>query len=141
MLFIDNQTKLKIPKKLLKKIQKFLTKKELELIVCDNDYIQDLNSNYRKVNRPTDVLSFPLVDEINFLQSIGTIVISEDYVRDASIRYKHKKKEEFALLFIHGILHLLGYDHEIDNGEMRKIEKELIKTFNLPHSLIVRTGS
>ena len=55
--------------------------------------------------------------------------------------FKHSLNDELALLFIHGTLHLLGYDHEIDNGEMREKEKEIIKKFNLPESLIVRVES
>ena len=49
------------------------------------------------------------------------------------------RDEEVTLLFIHGLLHLLGYDHEIDSGEMREKEREIIKEFNLPKSLIIRT--
>ncbi|MGJ9366302.1 rRNA maturation RNase YbeY, partial [Campylobacter jejuni] len=51
----------------------------------------------------------------------------------------HSYEEEISLLFIHAMLHLLGFDHENDNGEMREKEKELIEHFNLPKSLIVRT--
>ena len=51
----------------------------------------------------------------------------------------HTPQDELALLFIHGLLHLLGYDHECDNGEMRAKEEELIKKFDLPESLIIRT--
>ena len=141
MIFIDNQTKLKVPKKLLKKITKTLTDKDLELIICDNEYIKELNKNSRGINKATDVLSFPLVDEINFQKSIGTIVISEDYVRDGAVKFQHKKRDELTLLFIHGVLHLLRYDHETDNGKMRKLEKSIIKKFGLPQSLIVRTGN
>ena len=54
--------------------------------------------------------------------------------------YGHTFNEEFSLLFIHGILHLLGYDHEVDNGEHRAKEEELIKEFNLPDSLIIRNS-
>ena len=61
-----------------------------------------------------------------------------DYVKNVSQELGHSYEEELSLLFIHGILHLLGYDHEIDNGEMRKREEELIRQFNLPKSLIIR---
>ncbi|MEA1914687.1 MAG: rRNA maturation RNase YbeY, partial [Campylobacterota bacterium] len=53
--------------------------------------------------------------------------------------FDHAFDEEMSLMFIHGILHCLGYDHETDNGEQRQKEIELIKKFNLPKSLIVRT--
>lgn len=140
MIYIDNQTKLKIPKKRLKEIAKSLTNKDLELIICDNDYIQELNLNFRQLDKPTDVLSFPLSNEIG-IQTIGTIVISKDFVKSGAIQFGHKKSEETTLLFIHGILHLLGFDHETDNGEMRKEEKRLIKKFDLSKSLIVRVQS
>ncbi len=51
----------------------------------------------------------------------------------------HSEQDEFTLLYIHGLLHLLGYDHEVDSGEMREKEKLLIKKYELPESLIVRT--
>ena len=54
--------------------------------------------------------------------------------------YNHGSDNELKLLFIHGLLHLLGFDHEIDNGEHRHKEEELIKKFNLPSSLIVRNS-
>ena len=54
-------------------------------------------------------------------------------------RFAHSPQEELKLLLIHGILHLLGYDHEIDNGEMREKEREIIEHFNLPKSLIIRS--
>ena len=141
LIFIDNQTKLKVPKKLLKKIIRSVTDKKLELIICDNDYIEELNRNYRGVDKTTDVLSFPLVREVHFTQSIGSIIISEDYIRDGARKFKHRKRDELTLLFIHGILHLLGYDHETDKGEMRDMEKSIIRKFKLPDSLIVRTGN
>jgi probable rRNA maturation factor len=69
---------------------------------------------------------------------LGSIVISTDFVEKYSKEYNHSYEEEFTLLFIHGLLHLLGYDHETDNGEHREKEEQLIKEFNLPKSLIVR---
>ena len=71
---------------------------------------------------------------------LGSIVISVDYVEEKAKEYGHTFNEEFNLLFIHGLLHLLGFDHEIDNGEHRAKEEELIKSFNLPDSLIVRNS-
>jgi len=70
---------------------------------------------------------------------LGSIVISSGFVQERSNELGHSEKDELLLLFIHGLLHLLGYDHEDDNGEMRKREKELILKFDLPSSLIVRT--
>jgi probable rRNA maturation factor len=73
------------------------------------------------------------------MSPLGSIVISQDLVISKAEELGHAQEDEFTLLFIHGLLHLLGYDHEIDDGEMRKEEERLINTFNLPKSLIVRT--
>ncbi|MEO1938129.1 MAG: rRNA maturation RNase YbeY, partial [Sulfurimonas sp.] len=70
---------------------------------------------------------------------LGSIVISYDFVKEKAAEFGHSQDDEFTLLFIHGLLHILGYDHEIDSGEMRQKEEEIIKNFNLPKSLIVRT--
>ncbi len=113
----------------------------IELIVCSNDYIKKINKDFRGVDKETDVLSFPLKSENN-LENIplGSIVISADMVKKASKKFGHSQKDEFTLLFIHATLHLLGYDHEIDNGQMRKMEESIIEKFNLPNSLIVRSS-
>ncbi len=134
---LDNQTQCKINIELLEEISLFVTQKDIELIVCHNDYIQELNYQYRQKDKPTDVLSFPLEDMPMF--PLGSIVISIDFVEKKSKELNHSFDEELTLLFIHGLLHLVGYDHEIDDGKHRDKEGELIKQFNLPNSLIVRT--
>ena len=70
---------------------------------------------------------------------IGTLIISLDMARNVAGAMSHSPEAEIKLLFIHGLLHLLGYDHETDNGEMRAEEELLIKEFELPNSLIVRS--
>ena len=70
---------------------------------------------------------------------LGSIVISVDFVTQKAAEFQHSEEEEFTLLFIHGLLHLLGYDHETDNGEMREKEEQIITELNLPKSLIIRT--
>lgn len=140
---LENQTKYQVNIDLLKKITTVITKKEIELIICHNDYIQALNLQFRDKDKPTDVLSFPLEDTLMgkmIDMPLGSIVISVDFVKQKSEELSHSFDDEFALLFIHGLLHLSGYDHEIDNGEHRKKEEELVKYFNLPNSLIVRTN-
>ncbi|NQY24793.1 MAG: rRNA maturation RNase YbeY [Campylobacteraceae bacterium] len=137
MIDIDNQSTFDFKPHLCEKILKSLSDKSIELIICDNSYIQDLNNEHRQKDKATDVLSFPL--EFDFPNMpLGSIVISYDFVKEKASLYKHKEEEEFTLLFIHGLLHLLGYDHEIDNGKQRDKEEELIKEFNLPNSLIIR---
>lgn len=133
---LDNQTDIEFDYTLINQITNELTTKELELVITDNDTIQELNKEYRNLDKPTDVLSFPIEDMPN--APIGTIVISVDYVQEKAKEYGHSENEEFALLYLHGLLHLLGYDHEIDNGEQREKEKEIIEKLNLPNSLIIR---
>ena len=132
----ENQTSFNIDLDFLKQIASKVTSKEIELIICDNSYIQEINREYRNIDKPTDVLSFPYEDMP--YTPLGSIVISVDFVEEKSKLYKHSFDEELALLFIHGLLHLVGYDHEKDNGEHRLKEEELIKKFELPKSLIVR---
>lgn len=137
MIDLDNTTSLKVDLHFLERIASSLTHKDLELIIVSNDEIQALNKEHRQKNKPTDVLSFPL--EFNMPQMpLGSIIISNNFVEQKAKEFGHSTHEELCLLFIHGLLHLLGYDHEIDNGEHRAKEEELIQTFDLPKSLIIR---
>jgi probable rRNA maturation factor len=133
---LDNQTDIEFDFDLVNKITNELTQKEVELIVTNNETIRQINNEYRYKDEPTDVLSFPLEDMHN--APLGTIVISSDFVIQKAKELGHTKDEEFALLYLHGILHLLGYDHELDDGQHREKEKEIIEKFKLPTSLIVR---
>ncbi len=135
---LENQTDFPFVLEGLEDIANFLTQREIELILCDNNTIKQINAEYRGKDMPTDVLSFPLEGDFA-MQPLGTIIISADMVFQKAKELGHTPQEECSLLFIHGLLHLLGYDHEKDDGEMRAREEELIKTFNLPESLIVRT--
>ncbi len=140
---LENQTDLTINIDILEEIAQSLTIREIELIVTDNKTIQTLNKEYRSKDKATDVLSFPIESDFGEESMLGiplgSIVISIDLIKEKSIEFGHTIEDELSLLFIHGLLHLLGFDHEVDNGEMRKREKEIIETFNLPSSLIVRT--
>jgi len=137
MIELDNRTNLTVDTSLLQSISDTLTKKEIELIITTNSEIKNINAEYRNINKTTDVLSFPY--EAMPMAPLGSIVISEDFVKEKAKDFGHTELDELTLLFIHGLLHLLGYDHEIDGGEMREKELSLIKEFNLPASLIVRT--
>ena len=139
MIDIENNTSFKIDENKLEAICSTLTKKDIELIIVNNDEIQELNKEHRSIDKPTDVLSFPLEFEMENMP-LGSIVISLDFVEEKAKEYSHTQEEEFSLLFIHGLLHLLGFDHEVDDGEHRQKEEELIKEFNLPNSLIVRNS-
>ena len=137
MIDIDNQTSFNIDETFLQKVSQTLTDKDIELVVTTNAVIQEINKEYRNVDKATDVLSFPY--EEMPMAPLGSIVIAIDFVQQKAEEFSHSQNDEFSLLFIHGLLHLLGYDHEVDNGEMRVKEEELINKFELPKSLIVRT--
>jgi probable rRNA maturation factor len=137
MIELDNETSLEVDEKFLNKIALSLTQKEIELIITTNEVIQTINKEHRDIDKPTDVLSFPYADMP--MSPLGSIVISSEYVIEKAQEFGHTQNDELSLLFIHGLLHLLGYDHEIDNGEMRDEEANLIEKFNLPKSLIIRT--
>ncbi len=139
MLNIENFTTLEVNKEHLKTIANLLTTREIDLTICYNHTIQRYNREYRGRDTPTDVLSFPLNSDLIEHIPLGSIVISADYIIVNSKALGHSFNDELSLLFIHGILHLLGYDHERDSGEMRAKEEALIQKFNLPKSLIVRT--
>lgn len=141
MLNIENMTNLTPNTQLLENIANSLTSREIDLILCYNNTTQQYNKEYRHKDKATDVLSFPVENDFildTTLMPLGSIVISVDFVQEKAQEYKHSEASEMALLFIHGLLHLLGYDHERDSGEMREKEALIIETFNLPKSLIVR---
>ncbi|WP_320034424.1 rRNA maturation RNase YbeY [Halarcobacter sp.] len=139
MIDLDNQTDFNIDISSLENIVEDLTQKDIELIIVNNDAIKELNKEHRNIDKATDVLSFPLEFEMPNMP-LGSIIVSVDFVEEKAKEYNHSLEDEFKLLFIHGLLHLLGFDHEVDNGEHRKKEEELINKYNLPKSLIVRNS-
>lgn len=137
MLLIDNESNVSLHVSLLEQICDAHTHKEVELLIVDAISIQELNCEHRGQDKSTDVLSFPIDD---FPHSpLGSIVINHELANEKAKELGHGIEEEIALLFIHGLLHLLGFDHEVDNGEMRDKEEALINQYKLPQSLIVRT--
>ena len=122
----------------LEKIQNELVKDgTVELIFVDDQEIKSLNKNFRQIDKITDVLSFPL----DFMEGLplGSIVINIQMAKQKAKEFGHSLEDEIALMFIHGLLHLIGYDHETDHGQMRQKEQELIEKFSLPKSLIIRS--
>jgi len=144
MIDLDNQTTLSFNLAPLEEIASTLSTKEVELIITDDETMKALNTEYRGKESSTDVLSFPMdapfTEQSIFGMPLGSIVISEAYVKAKAKELGHTIQDELSLLFIHGMLHLLGFDHETDSGEMRQREEALITQFDLPKSLIVRTG-
>jgi probable rRNA maturation factor len=137
MIELENNTSLNIDEDLLNKIASSLTDKQIELIITSDEDIKNINKEHRGIDKSTDVLSFPY--EEMPMAPLGSIVISDSHVIQKAKELGHSEDDELALLFIHGLLHLLGYDHEVDNGEMRTEEKKIIEKFSLPNSLIIRT--
>ncbi len=105
---------------------------EVSVRFVDNEKIHELNATYRNVDRPTDVLSFPLgengVYDTNYstgAKLLGDIVISVEKAMEQADTYNHSLQREIGFLTVHSMLHLLGYDHE--NGGMEEVrmrEKE-----------------
>lgn len=85
--------------------------------------IQTLNRQYRGKNQPTDVLSFPLADELQ-PSLLGDVVISVETAARQAQRRGHSLREELQTLLIHGILHLLGYDHEVSRSEAVRMQRK-----------------
>ncbi|MCI1821025.1 MAG: rRNA maturation RNase YbeY [Megasphaera sp.] len=108
---------------------------EISVLLCHNEYIRSLNKQYRQIDRPTDVLSFALNEGENSdyegpdANLLGDIVISLEKVQEQADEYGHSFERELAYLTIHGMLHILGYDHMTaeDKLEMRKEEEFILQ--------------
>ena len=113
---------------------------EINLIITDDEGIQEINKEFRQIDKPTDVLSFPNDEpgdfsviegeqKIDLLNpdtgniSFGDIVINENRVRSQAVDYGHSEKREFAFLVAHSMLHLCGYDH-MEEDEAAVMEKK-----------------
>jgi len=134
---LDNKTNVNINLEILNQISSEYSQKEIELLIINSEDMKEINCQQRNIDKTTDVLSFPLEDFPHF--PLGSIVINSDLAKIKADELKHNVEDEITLLFIHGLLHLLGYDHECDNDEMRREEEKIISKYNLPKSLIVRT--
>ena len=123
---------------LLEQIADFLGVGDVELVFVNDDEMRKINREQRGIDKATDVLSFPYEQVSGGL--MGSVVISTDTASRVASELGHSIECEIALLFLHGVLHILGYDHEIDGGQMRQKEKEVIEHFSLPDSLIIRNS-
>ena len=97
---------------------------EVSLTLCDDEYIKELNTEYRDKNKSTDVLSFPMFDfdTPDTMTLLGDIVISVPTARRQAYEYGHSELREFVFLCVHSSLHLLGYDHETSEEDRIKME-------------------
>jgi probable rRNA maturation factor len=123
----------------LTKARRVIGSGQVDVLITSNGEIQELNGRFRRKDKPTDVLSFPVsIESDNFA---GDIAISAEIAAENARRLGHSLNEELKVLVLHGLLHLAGYDHETDQGEMACREARLRKQLNLPQSLIERAGS
>ncbi len=110
---------------------------EFNVIFIKNDEIHAMNKEYRGVDRPTDVITFALEDhkdiELVGIRLLGDVYISIDKAREQAIEYGHSLKREISFLTIHGLLHLLGYDHMNPDDEkvMFSLQDEILDGFGI----------
>lgn len=125
------------------KYEKFAYDAEISVTLTDNDKIRALNSEYRNIDRATDVLSFPLLEkeEVDAPDEseeepicLGDIVVSLERANAQSEEYGHSFEREVAFLCVHSVLHLLGYDHELgkeQEEDMFARQEEILKKIKL----------
>ncbi|MCS6952568.1 MAG: rRNA maturation RNase YbeY [Bryobacterales bacterium] len=104
------------------------------LLATDRE-LRDLNRRFLGRDEPTDVLSFPQPGQTGWL---GEIAISVDRAAEQAARFGHSVAEEIQILMLHGVLHLLGMDHETDRGRMARVERAWRKRLGLPQALTER---
>ncbi len=109
---------------------------ELSIRITSSAEMRKLNLRFRRKNNPTDVLSFPA----DALELAGDIAISAEIAAANADQLGHSVDTELKILILHGLLHLAGYDHETDAGEMQAQEARLRRRLNLPVGLIERTN-
>lgn len=112
---------------------------EVTIALVSDRQVRTLNRSYRGVDAPTDVLSFPAGgDGVSATPHLGDIVIARGVARRQARAELHPEATEWRVLALHGLLHLLGYDHDGDNGAMRRVEQRLRRRGGLERGLIER---
>ncbi len=110
----------------------------VSILVQSSERMRAMNRYFRHKDKPTDVLSFPAGRELQGMHE-GDIAISADIAADNARSLGHSLTNEIKVLILHGMLHLAGYDHERDSGEMAREERRLRAGLRLPLGLIERT--
>jgi probable rRNA maturation factor len=110
----------------------------VSILVQSSERMQAMNRYFRHQDKPTDVLSFPAAAALQGMHE-GDIAISADIAADNAHAFGHSLVKEIKVLILHGMLHLAGYDHETDSGQMAREERRLRVALRLPLSLIERT--
>lgn len=111
------------------------------MLLASDREIRKLNREFRGLDRATDVLSFAAEDFFSKSENrvTGDLAVSVDTAMRQAKHWGHPLRTELKILLLHGLLHLAGYDHEIDHGEMTQAEDRLRLRFRLPSALIART--
>ena len=112
----------------------------VEVLLTGNEEMKLLNQRFRRKDKATDVLSFPAAQDNLRKQFAGSIAISAEIAAHNAQALGHTTAEEVKILVLHGILHLRGYDHERDKGQMARRERQLRAQLRLPVGLIERAG-
>lgn len=106
----------------------------VSVILSDEEYIKQINSKFRNIDKVTDVLSFPMFekDEIETVKEekevLGDIIVCIPKVKEQAKEYGHSELREFSYMLVHGFYHLMGYDHmnDEDKAKMRKKEEKVL---------------
>lgn len=115
----------------------------ISTMIIDDVRMQELNKMYRKIDATTDVLSFHYFDdfvECSPDEIVGEIVFSESRLKNQAVEFWHSIEEECYRLMVHGIIHILGFDHETDEeyAEMWEIEKQVLEAVAKKHQILIR---
>ena len=140
---ISNLTEEKVPldlmEKVIKKTEETLDIEDsiVSITIIDNERIHEINRDHRGIDRPTDVISFAFMDENtnpeNGLTNLGEIYISIEKAHEQAKEYGHSFERELCFLLVHGLLHLLGYDHmeKEDEIEMFSLQDEILESLGI----------
>ena len=123
----------------LRRVAPARTRGTVNIALVTDAEIRALNRRFRGVNRATDVLSFPGPELRAARPALGDIAIARGVARRQAREAGHSQHIEWRVLALHGLLHLLGYDHERDNGRMERVERKLRRKGGLRAGLIDRS--
>lgn len=108
-------------------------------LIADDERLRTLNRDFLQHDYATDVLSFPNPEEEGSEAGLGEVAISLERAAAQASEFGHAVETELKILLLHGVLHLMGLDHERDKGQMKSVESKLREQFGLPGGLIERT--
>ena len=108
----------------------------LTCLITSDGRLRELNRRFLGHDYATDVLSFPSSEA----DLLGDLAISVERAEEQALRYRHSRVDEIRILMLHGVLHLVGYDHAIDRGAMARAERKWRTHFALPATLIARSS-